>query len=282
MLKITTKEVSGEKETFDIATEFHEMMKRSSKHGTRVSPFGWRVGQMKDAKSAVHLHADSDVGNALLRLLDDGESLYDLCIIDEGVSHIREELKDEIEQNLLYEQYHTVDELFDDIKAHTKELATSKMSFYCPLTAYINDHDNEYRDADSQDLVDNQELIASAIADEQVRELNMATYVSEHAALGEKLVFIEWNVEERQGALYGRIDCYLSEELSEDEIGRLKDAIEGQNSDGLGEGFEQKEIYIDDGDLYVSYWHSGDNYFLYDDAEMEEHLSHTKGMSMGG
>ena len=70
--------------------------------------------------------------------------------------------------------------------------------------------------------------------------------------------------------------------LSEDEIGRLKDAIEGQNSDGLGEGLEQKEIYIDEGDLYVSYWHSGDDYFLYDDAEMEDYLSHGKGMSMGG
>ena len=282
MLKITTKEASGQEETFDIATEYHALMQKSTARGTRVSPFGWRVKQMLDPNAAVHLHADSDVGNALLRLLEGSDSLYDLCIIDEGVSHVREEFRDEIEQNLLYDQYRSVDELFSDIKAHMKESATSKMSFYCPLTAYINDHDNEYCDADSQDLVNNQELIAEAIADEQSRELNMATYVSDHANLGEKLVFIEWDVEEIQGALYGRIDCYLSEGLSEDEIGRLKDAIEGQNSDGLGEGFEQKEIYIDEGDLYVSYWHSGDDYFLYDDAEMEDYLSHGKGMSMGG
>ncbi|MBR1989200.1 MAG: serine dehydratase subunit alpha family protein, partial [Firmicutes bacterium] len=36
--------------------------------------------------------------------------------------------------------------------------------------------------------------------------------------------------------------CYLTEELTPEETERLRDAITGQNSDGLGEGFEQREI----------------------------------------
>ena len=70
--------------------------------------------------------------------------------------------------------------------------------------------------------------------------------------------------------LYGKIDCYLTEELTPEETERLRDAITGQNSDGLGEGFEQREIPIDEGDLYVSYWQSGNEYFLYTEDEMND------------
>ena len=87
------------------------------------------------------------------------------------------------------------------------------------------------------------------------------------------------NTEER---LYGKIDCYLTESLTPDETERLRDAISGRNSDGLGEGFEQREIPIDEGDLYVSYWHSGDDYFLHTEDEFDEYLSQLLGMKFGG
>ena len=38
--------------------------------------------------------------------------------------------------------------------------------------------------------------------------------------------------------------------------------ISGQNSDGFGEGLEQREFEIDDGEGYLSFWNSGDNYFM--------------------
>ena len=109
----------------------------------------------------------------------------------------------------------------------------------------------------------------------------MADYVSEHADIKGKLVFAEWGVEERRGMLYGKIDCYLTEELTPEETERLRDAITGQNSDGLGEGFEQREIPIDEGDLYVSYWQSGNEYFLYTEDEMND-LAQANGIKFGG
>lgn len=109
----------------------------------------------------------------------------------------------------------------------------------------------------------------------------MADYVSDHADIKGKLVFAEWGVEERRGMLYGKIDCYLTEELTPEETERLRDAITGQNSDGLGEGFEQREIPIDEGDLYVSYWQSGNEYFLYTEDEMND-LAQANGIKFGG
>ena len=131
-------------------------------------------------------------------------------------------------------------------------------------------------------LTDNIDKIEDAIMSEQARELKMGEYISDHADIKGKVLFAEWGVEEHRGALYGKIDCYLSEELSPEETERLKDAITGQNSDGLGEGFEQREIHIDDGDLYVSYWQSGDEYFLHTEDEFDEYLSQMGGMRFGG
>lgn len=156
---------------------------------------------------------------------------------------------------------------------------SSPSSVRCP--GNISDHDGDYYETSNDVLTENADAIEEAIAREQATEINMADYVSDHADIKGKLVFAEWGVEERRGMLYGKIDCYLTEELTPEETERLRDAITGQNSDGLGEGFEQREIPIDEGDLYVSYWQSGNEYFLYTEDEMND-LAQANGIKFGG
>lgn len=48
--------------------------------------------------------------------------------------------------------------------------------------------------------------------------------------------------------------CQLLESLEGDELGRLTNYLSGQASDGWGEGFEQQEISIGRGLLYVHLW----------------------------
>ena len=283
MLKLSIKNpTTQETETYDVATEFNQFFNQAKEYGLINSIFSLRVNAMKDENAPIRLHADSDVGNGLLSILDGDDSLYDVRVIDEELSDVREELHDEIEANLVYEQYSDVDELFDDIKEMTKSLAGTKISFFCPLAGNLNDHEGDYYEADGSMLTDNIDKIEDAIRSEQARELKMGEYISDHADIKGKVLFAEWGVEEHYGALYGKIDCYLSEDLSPEETERLKDAITGQNSDGLGEGFEQREIHIDEGDLYVSYWQSGDEYFLHTEDEFDEYLSQIGGMRFGG
>ena len=45
----------------------------------------------------------------------------------------------------------------------------------------------------------------------------------------------------------------------------------------LGEGLEQRPIETEDGDLYVSMWNSGDDYFMYDEDEMNDYLAQQQG-----
>ena len=283
MLKLSIKNpTTQETETYDVATEFNQFFNQAKEYGLINSIFSLRVNAMKDENAPIRLHADSDIGNGLLSILDGDDSLYDVRVIDEEISDVPEEHREYLESNLVNEQYSDVDELFNDIKATTKFFAPVKMSFFCPLAGSINDHEGDYYEADGAILTENIDKIEDAIRSEQARELKMGEYISDHADIKGKVLFAEWGVEEHYGALYGKIDCYLSEELSPEETERLKDAITGQNSDGLGEGFEQREIHIDEGDLYVSYWQSGDEYFLHTEDEFDEYLSQTGGMRFGG
>ena len=58
----------------------------------------------------------------------------------------------------------------------------------------------------------------------------------------------------------------------------FKDWILGQNSDGLGEGFEQQDIEIDDGILNVHFWNSSDEYYV----ENEDDFYNRMDNGMGG
>ena len=61
----------------------------------------------------------------------------------------------------------------------------------------------------------------------------------------------------------------------------MREAVCGQNSDGFGESFEQRAIKTEYGELYVSFWNSSDDYFLYTESEMDEYIQNQHGQQMG-
>lgn len=159
--------------------------------------------------------------------------------------------------------------------------APHKLSFYCPLEGNLDDKENEeYSPTSNRELLGIQDKIEEKLKREQADD-DMAKYVGEHANMSDKVWLAEWHVEDRDGTLYGRIDCYLTEPPTESETETLRQVISGQNSDGFGEGFEQRPIETEDGDLYVSFWNSSKDYFLRTETEMEEHLQKSN-MKMGG
>lgn len=118
-----------------------------------------------------------------------------------------------------------------------------------------------------------------------IDENNMADYFHGNNGVSEKLRSAEWGFERRNGELYGCITVQTAGPLTEDEEQDLKEWITGQNSDGLGEGFEQREIYFEGGHrgafMYVSLWSPDDDYFVDNQDEFEDRLMN-QGMTMGG
>ena len=115
----------------------------------------------------------------------------------------------------------------------------------------------------------------------------MAEYYSGSNALVRKLRSVVWGFERRGSELYGCITVETAGELTAEQEADLKRWIEGQNADGLGEGFEQQEIEIDrewrGGRMYVSFWNSDENYFIDNEAEFSERLEeYGHGFAMGG
>ena len=172
--------------------------------------------------------------------------------------------------------------LFDDIRDMTQAAGPEKLTFYCPLTGQLDDGEyDDYIDVGSGFLTAYQDQIEQAIEDEQPPEMgDMAQYLGRNAGVAAKLMSAVWTVEEVDGKLLGRIDCHLKEPLTVEEMTDLREEVIGQCSDGLGEGFEQRSISTDEGDLYVSYWQSGDDYFLCTEDELEEHLDQHQGIKM--
>ena len=164
--------------------------------------------------------------------------------------------------------------------------------YYCPLTIQVHsrdsygDIDEDGYEEDAEFAARHEDLIRQKMLEYNASdEVNMAEYFHGNNGVSEKLRSAEWDFERRNGELYGCITVLTAGPLTEDEEQDLKDWISGQNSDGLGEGFEQQEIYFDGtrygGFMYVSLWNYGDDYYIDNEAEFEDRLAN-QGMTMGG
>jgi len=150
-------------------------------------------------------------------------------------------------------------------------MPTETMCFICPLKVSVEEEDNPYLvEGDPDLLVYHEDEIRDALKDELPAGENMADYLD--GVLKQKIASMEWDVTRVKGALYGSISCELRAPLSTDEQAGLIDWITGQNSDGLCEGFEQHPVDTDDGELYVHFWHSGDDYFVMPAEEFFQQL----------
>ena len=164
--------------------------------------------------------------------------------------------------------------------------------YYCPLTIQVHgtnswdEVDEDGYEEDSAFAARHEDVIRQCFAEyNSIDENNMAEYFYGNNGVSEKLRSAEWGFERRNGELYGCITVQTAGPLTEEEEQDLKEWISGQNSDGLGEGFEQREIYFEGGHrgafMYVSFWSPDDDYFIDNQDEFEERLM-SDGMTMGG
>jgi hypothetical protein len=98
----------------------------------------------------------------------------------------------------------------------------------------------------------------------------LMTYYNEDDPVDAKVHSLYVDVEEHCGKLWGVATIELAAALTPEELAVLKDYLSGQYSDGFGEGFEQREIAVSDGELFVGLWESGDKFFIDTSMEFEQ------------
>lgn len=109
----------------------------------------------------------------------------------------------------------------------------------------------------------------------------LAVYLN-HCFLERKVASMMPAVEVWQGELWGVLEVKSHGNLSEKELEAVKDYWSGQESDGWGEGFEQRPIQIEEGELYVSFWNSSESFFITTEEQLKGTRMPELSMRMGG
>ena len=155
------------------------------------------------------------------------------------------------------------------------------MKFYSPLTAefFPNEPDwedesyNEYEGCplNGHDLLQYADAVNEAVK-KDIADFNgdLMQYYHEDDFVRRKVVSAVPSVEICDNKLCGCLTVELKEPLLDDEQTVLCNYITGQYSDGWGEGFEQREIDVGDGKLYVHFWQDHDFELKRDVPDMTE------------
>ena len=140
-----------------------------------------------------------------------------------------------------------------------------QMKFYSPLTADFFPNEPDYEDEfydeyegypqDGHELLEYETAIRDAVEND-TRDFggDLMQYYHEDDSVRNKVVTAIPSVEVHGNKLCGCLTVELKEPLLDDEQTVLCNYITGQYSDGWGEGFEQRDIRVDDGTLAVHFW----------------------------
>ena len=156
-----------------------------------------------------------------------------------------------------------------------------KMKFYSPLTAEFFPDESDWEDEsyneyegypmDGHDLLQYADAVDEAVK-KDIADFNgdLMQYYHEDDSVRNKVVTAVPSIEVHGNKLCGCLTVELREPLNEGEQAALCDYISGQYSDGWGEGFEQRDIRVEDGKLYVHFWQDHDFELKRDVPDMTE------------
>ncbi|WP_294855507.1 hypothetical protein [uncultured Oscillibacter sp.] len=163
------------------------------------------------------------------------------------------------------------------------------LRLFSPLFPHIyrknewGDMDDYREDLSAGEVLEYEDEILALIQKEKLPsegERGLAVYLDDD--LSRKVYSINPTVEEWNGELWGVTEMQTHGTLSSSEFAELTEWLSSQFSDGWGEGLEQREIKVEDGELYLSFWDSSDRFFIKPEDELKASQSFGLGMTMGG
>ena len=156
-----------------------------------------------------------------------------------------------------------------------------QMKFYSPLAADFFPNEPDYEDEfydeyegypqDGHELLEYETAIRDAVEND-TRDFggDLMRYYREDDSVRRKVVRAVPTVDEVNGELVGSLWVDTDAPLTAEEQAVFCAYISGQYSDGWGEGFEQREIDVGDGKLYVHFWQDHDFELKRDVPDMTE------------
>lgn len=173
-------------------------------------------------------------------------------------------------------------------RGFSEELVTTRL--FSPLQGNFHEEDGWGNIEETSMVLDGRDLIlyAASIQERMEKEdwsheggQGLAKYLDNYL-LKQRVKSMFPGIEEVSGCLYGVMTVVSRGELRPQEMEAVIESWCGQASDGWGEGFEQREIKVEEGELYVSFWQSGDSFEILPEEAFFLRQQETQGMRMGG
>ncbi|MEA5084308.1 MAG: antirestriction protein ArdA [Lachnospiraceae bacterium] len=170
---------------------------------------------------------------------------------------------------ILYHGYNMeLTNMLSEIGIEVEPQETQTLKLYMPLRATTYYDENDYGDLYQvnfeievypEELAEYEEEILEAIEHNSLpeeKECGLMKYYGQNDSVNAKVKRYDFSVENVGGKLMGVATLVLNAPLEDKEMGKIKEEISGQASDGWCEGFEQREIKCNGKEIYVSFWQS--------------------------
>lgn len=125
----------------DFPRSIYDVYEKLQSVGIRQSPHQITLSDEEGDDVRVKLYSEDETGKHLLLTLKEQNSLADANMLAFMVDNAKPDFRSKLEQNLLNDQYSSMQEVTDDIKQMLYESGPVKAVFYCPLVGEVTDEE---------------------------------------------------------------------------------------------------------------------------------------------
>ena len=137
----------------------------------------------EDEDIGVKLFSESDFGQHLLLTLHEKNTIADANMLTLVIGAASEDIKETLEQDILYDQYGSMNEVVAAVRQMTQDAGPVKEVFFCPLVGNIDEGDGDMFTVGDSYLADSVDEIADALNRYTANDENdMATYYTRMTA----------------------------------------------------------------------------------------------------
>lgn len=127
----------------DLPHSIYDIYEKLQSIGIMQPPKRIPLTDNEDEDIGVKLFSDNDFGQHLLLTLNEENTLNDANLLTYIVQNASEDIKETLEQDILYDQYGSMNEVVAAVRQMTQDAGPVKAVFFCPLIGNIDEGDGD-------------------------------------------------------------------------------------------------------------------------------------------